>query len=114
MAKNLPTQKIDALIRIVLGSVDSINTVRSYRHALLEFRQWYIEHGQGELSKALIQSYALELKDKGMNAANINIRLIAICRLAAEASDNGTLDPVIIAGILRIKGMRAEGRRLGN
>lgn len=62
----------------------------------------------------MIQSYALELKDKGMNASNINLRLIAIRRLAAEAADYGTLDPVIVAGILRIKGMRAEGRRLGN
>jgi site-specific recombinase XerD len=114
MAKKLSTQNIDALIQIILGSVDSINTVRSYRHALLDFRQWYIEHGQGDLSKAVIQSYALELKENGMNAGNINLRLIAIRRLAAEAADNGTLDPVIVAGILRIKGMRVEGRRLGN
>jgi site-specific recombinase XerD len=66
------------------------------------------------LRKALIQTHALELKDHGINAGNINIRLIAIRRLAAEAADNGTLDPVIVAGILRIKGMRAEGRHLGN
>ena len=85
MAKNLSTQNIDAIIQVVLGSVDSINTVRSYRHALLDFQHWYIEHGQGALSKALIQSYALELKDKGMNTGNINIRLIAIRRLAGPA-----------------------------
>jgi site-specific recombinase XerD len=114
MTKILSTQNIDAAIQIILESVDGINTVGSYLHALLDFRQWYIEHGQGELSKALIQTYALELKDHGMNAGNINIRLIAIRRLAAEAADNGTLDPVIVAGILRIKGMRAEGRHLGN
>jgi site-specific recombinase XerD len=114
MTKILSTQNIDVAIQIVLGAVDGINTVGSYLHALLDFRQWYIEHGQGELRKALIQTYALELKDHGMNAGNINIRLIAIRRLAAEAADNGTLDPVIVAGILRIKGMRAEGRHLGN
>ena len=114
MMKILSTQIIDALIQIVLGSVDSINTVRVYRLALQDFRDWYIAHGQGELSKALIQSYALELKEKGMNAGSINLRLIAVRRLVAEAADNGTLDPVIVSGILRIKGMRAEGRRLGN
>jgi site-specific recombinase XerD len=114
MTKILSTQNIDALIKIVLGPVDSLETVRAYRRALQDFKQWYIEHGQGELSKAVIQSYALELKEKGMNAGNINLRLIAIRRLAAEAADNGTLDPVIVSGILRIKGMRAEGRHLGN
>jgi site-specific recombinase XerD len=114
MTKILSTQNLDALIRIVLGSVDSINTVRVYRLALQTFRDWYLAHGQGELSKALIQSYALELKENGMNAGSINLRLIAVRRLVAEAADNGTLDPVIVSGILRIKGMRAEGRRLGN
>jgi site-specific recombinase XerD len=62
MAKNLTTQNIDATIQNILGSVDSINTVRAYRRALQDFRQWYVEHGQGELSKAVIQSYALGLK----------------------------------------------------
>jgi site-specific recombinase XerD len=114
MTTILSTQNIDAIIQVILGSVDSINTVRVYRLALQDFRQWYIAHGQGELSKAFIQSYALELKEKGMNAGSINLRLIAIRRLVAEAADNGTLDPAIVAGILRIKGMRAEGKRLGN
>jgi site-specific recombinase XerD len=114
MARNLSIQNINMVIQIVLGSVDSINTVRAYQRALVDFRDWYIRHGQGELTKALIQSYALELKESGMSAGNINLRLIAIRRLAAEAADNGALDPVIVSGILRVKGMRVEGRRLGN
>ena len=54
--KNLSTQNIDATILILLSSVDSINTVRAYRCAMLDFRQWYIERGQGDLSKVEIQS----------------------------------------------------------
>jgi hypothetical protein len=38
MTKILSTQNIDAAIQIVLGSVDGINTVGSYLHALLDFR----------------------------------------------------------------------------
>jgi site-specific recombinase XerD len=68
----------------------------------------------GRIEQGVNQSYALELKEKGINAGSINLRLIAIRRLVTEAVDNGTLDPVIVAGILRIKGMRAEGRHLGN
>ena len=40
MAKNLSTQNIDATIQIALGSVDSINTVRAYRRALLDFQSY--------------------------------------------------------------------------
>lgn len=114
MEKILSIRNIDTLNQIVLGSVDSVNTIRAYQRALVDFRDWYIEHGQGELSKGLIQSYALELKHSGMSSGNINLRLIAIRRLAAEAADNAILDPVIVFGILRVKGMRVEGRRVGN
>jgi site-specific recombinase XerD len=114
MAKKLSILNLDTAIQIVLGSVDSMETVRAYKRALMAFRQWYVDRGMGDLSKALIQSYALELKEKGLHAGNINLRLIAIRRFVAEAADNGTLDPVIVAGILRIKGMRVEGRHLGN
>lgn len=114
MARNLSRSNLDMIIQIVLGSVDSINTIRAYQRALVDFRDWYIENGQGELNKWLIQSYALELKQRGMSSGNINLRLIAIRRLAAEAADSGSLDPVIVSGILRVKGMRVEGRRLGN
>jgi site-specific recombinase XerD len=114
MAKSLSIRNIDTTIQMVLSSVDSINTVRAYRRALVDFRNWFTGHGAGDLNKALIQANALELKEKGMNAGNINLRLIAIRRLVSEAADNGTLDPVIVAGILRVKGMRVEGRHLGH
>jgi site-specific recombinase XerD len=114
MAKSLSDQKFNAIIQLILNSVSSSNTRRAYQRALLDFQKWYIETGQGELSKAMIQSYAWELKENGMNAGNINLRLIAIRRLAAEAADNGALDPWTVAGILRVKGLRAEGRHLGN
>ncbi len=98
----------------VLNSVDSPETRRAYSRALTDFQNWHTSRGDEELNKAMIQSYASELKEKGMNAGNINLHLIVIRKLAAEASDNGELDPVKAAGILRVKGVRAEGHRLGN
>jgi site-specific recombinase XerD len=114
MTKTLSTPQINSIIQLILNSVISYNTRRAYQRALLDFKDWYIHNGQVELSKALILAYAWELKEKGMNAGNINLRLIAIRRLAAEAADNGALDPWAVAGILRVKGLRAEGRHLGN
>jgi site-specific recombinase XerD len=114
MAKILSLTKMNILIQLILNSVSSSETRRAYRRALLDFKSWYVSNGQGELSKALVQSYAWQLKEGGMNAGNINLRLIAIRKLAAEAADDGALDPWIVAGILRVKGLRAEGRHLGN
>jgi site-specific recombinase XerD len=114
MTKTLSIQYFDALIRIVLGSVDSTETIRAYKRALLDFKRWYIDHDHCLLNKALVQAYVLELKENGMNPGNINLRLIAIRKFAAEAADYDAVDPAIVSGILRIKGMRVEGRRLGN
>ncbi|HEX9155230.1 MAG TPA: site-specific integrase, partial [Nitrospira sp.] len=41
-------------------------------------------------------------------------RLSAIRKLAAEAADNGLLDPELAAGILRVKGVKTTGVRTGN
>lgn len=112
--KKLSTQTMNLLIQLILNSVSSLGTRRIYKRALLDFQNWYIENGQGTLSKSLIQSYAWELRENGMSAGSVNLRLIVVRRLAAEAADNGDLDPWVVAGILRVKGMRAEGRHLGN
>jgi site-specific recombinase XerD len=105
---------LDAIKQTILASVDSVHTKREYQRALDDFQAWYTTRGEAELSKAVIQAYVTELKGRGMSAGNINVRLIAIRRLAAESADNGDLDPTRAAGILRIKGVHAEGRHLGN
>ena len=113
MNENPTFQNIDEAIQVVLKSVQSPNTKRAYSRALVDFRNWYTQQGQ-ELSKALVQKYASELLNNGMDAANINQRLTAIRKLVEESADNGGIDPVIAAGILRVKGLKREGKRLGN
>jgi site-specific recombinase XerD len=61
-----------------------------------------------------VQAYVAELKVAGAGASAINQRLAAICKLMAEAADNMALDPACLAGIMRMKGIRKEGKRLGN
>jgi site-specific recombinase XerD len=110
----MASEKLSSIIQILLEAVHNINTKRAYRRALLDFQTWFMVHGSGKLNKAAVQTYINELQDKGLGAMNINIRLIAIHKLAIELIDNGDLDPAIGAGILRVKGIRAEGRRIGN
>jgi integrase len=65
-------------------------------------------------TRALVQQYRRHLeRGQHLSASTINVRLAPIRKLAAEAADNGLLDPVIASGIARIKGVKRLGVRLG-
>lgn len=101
-------------IRMVLDGLPSENSRRAYERALFDFFHWHRGMGRPQLNKAVVQRYAAELREAGMAASSINQRLSAIRKLAAEAADNGALDPQVANGIRAVKGARSEGRRTGN
>jgi site-specific recombinase XerD len=103
-----------AAIRVVLDTLPSQHSRRAYERGLVDFFLWHRGVGRPKLSKAVVQRYAAELRDAGMAASSVNQRLSAIRKLAAEAADNGALDPQAANGIRAVKGARAEGRRTGN
>jgi site-specific recombinase XerD len=103
-----------AAIGMVLDSLPSEHSRRAYERALIDFFLWHRGVGRPQLSKAVVQRYAAELRETGMASSSINQRLSAIRKLAAEAADNGALDPQVANGIRTVKGARAEGRRTGN
>ena len=101
-------------IRIVLDGLPSEHSRRAYERALTDFFLWHAAEGRPALNKALIQRYAQSLRAAGASSSSVNQRLSAIRKLAAEAADNGALDPAIANGIRAVKGARQEGRRTGN
>ncbi|HEU4597979.1 MAG TPA: tyrosine-type recombinase/integrase [Pyrinomonadaceae bacterium] len=101
-------------IRMVLDGLPSEHSRRAYERALSDFFLWHRGVGRPHLSKAVVQRYAAELRDAGMAPSSVNQRLSAIRKLAAEAADNGALDPQVANGIRAVKGARREGRRTGN
>lgn len=101
-------------IQIVLDSLPSEHSRRAYERALTDFFYWHRGVGRPQLSKAVVQRYAAELREAGMSSSSVNQRLSAIRKLALEAADNGALDPQIASGIRAVKGSRQEGRRTGN
>ena len=101
-------------IGMVLDTLPSEHSRRAYERALLDFFHWHRGVGRPQLGKAVVQRYAAELREAGMAASSVNQRLSAIRKLAAEAADNGALDPQVANGIRGIKGTRREGRRTGN
>lgn len=103
-----------AAIGMVLDGLPSEHSRRAYGRALMDFFHWHRGAGRPQLNKAVVQRYAAELRDAGMAPSSVNQRLSAIRKLAAEAADNGALDPQVANGIRAVKGARSEGRRTGN
>ena len=137
MSQNLPVlyAQVSELARIealVLDSVRSAESRRAYRRALDEFYTWCTTGGttRGTASdttgdttgnstscttftKAAVQRFRSELEARGLSASSINVRLSAIRKLASEAADNGLLAPEVAASIIRIRGTRMAGHKVG-
>ena len=105
---------IESMVQMVEDALTSPESKRAYRRALVDFLTWYRNTGQTALNKATVQHYAAELARAGKSPANVNQRLSAIRKLAAEASDNGAMPAQVAAGIQHVQGLRQEGRRAGN
>lgn len=103
----------EAIIQMVLDSVDSEHTKRAYRRALQDFAGWHASVGRPKLNKAVVQRYAAELRAAGASASSVNQRLSAIRKLGRELADNKALPEAAANGIKAVKGVRAEGQRTG-
>ena len=106
--------KSQAIVEMVLDSLDSPHSKRAYKRALTDFMTWYRQTGQTRLGKATVNRYRKHLLDQGMGHSSVNLRLSSIRKLAAEAADNGLLTAQAANGIARVKGVRQEGTRTGN
>jgi hypothetical protein len=61
-----------------------------------------------------VSAWRVSLEDRGLGSSSIIIRMSAIRKLAAEAADNGLLEPELAAGISRVKSAKTQGIRAGN
>src|SRR5579864_1159284 len=104
----------DRLKALVLDSVSSPITRRVYNMALNEFIAWYQEAPRPGFSKATVSAWRASLEARRLGSSSIIIRMSAIRKLAAEAADNGLLDPELAAGVSRVKSVKSVGIRVGN
>jgi site-specific recombinase XerD len=65
-------------------------------------------------TKNCANAYLRHLEETCLSSSSVNLRLIAIRKLATEASDNGQLDPHLAERIKHIKGRKRLGVRLGH
>ena len=109
-----PTDQARAVVNLVLDGLSSQHSRRAYGKALADFLQWHSSQGRPALSKALVQAYKVKLEADKLAPSTINLRLAAIRKLAAEASDNALLDPILASGVKAVKGVKTAGVRAGN
>jgi len=98
----------------VLNSLPSLNSRRSYEHAIRDFIDWYCSEPRLAFNKMVVTRYRIALEQRMYAPSTINLRLAAVRRLAYEASDCGLLSPDLAAGIRRVKGAKRLGVRIGN
>jgi len=98
----------------VLNSLPSLNSRRSYEHAIRDFIEWYCSEPRLAFNKTVVTRYRITLEQRRYAPSTINLRLAAVRRLAYEASDCGLLSPDLAAGIRRVKGAKRLGVRVGN
>ena len=88
-----------AIVDLVVDGVTSPHSKRAYRRQIEGFLEWYDGIGRPGFTKGTINKYRAALLEAGQSAASVNLALSAIRKLAAEAADNGYLDPTAAAGV---------------
>jgi site-specific recombinase XerD len=114
-AGTVETEAINRMKAVVLDSLTSKESKRSYQRAIDRFINWMqVERPSTAFNKATVQAFRAYLIARGLASSTVNLYLTALRRLAGEASDNSLMAADLAAGIGRVKGMRREGAHIGN
>ncbi len=105
--------ELDQTKRSVLNSLASLQSRRSYQHAMEEFIDWYCSEPRLALNRGVVLRYRLQLETQQLAPATINVRLAAVRRLVYEAADTGLLSSELVSGIRRVKGIPQLGPSSG-
>jgi integrase len=113
-ARNLTLPELEQSKTSVLNTLGSLQSRRSYQHAMDDFIAWYCSEPRLALNRVVVLRYRMHLESLDLAPGTINQRLAAVRRLAYEASDSGLLSPELVAGIRRVKGVKRLGQPVGN
>jgi site-specific recombinase XerD len=72
----IPQDNWYANIDLVTQSVDSPHSKRAYSRALIDFLDWYEQHGRPGFTKASINAYREEMLQSGKSRSSINQSVI--------------------------------------
>lgn len=111
---NSPGPSIDVVVQVVLNSLPSPLSRKSYHMAIRDFlADWRAQDGP-PLNKLYLQTYIASLQSSGTGAGSINLRLAAIRKLACEAAELGVWPDTIAAAFTSVRNIPQRGVRTGN
>jgi site-specific recombinase XerD len=104
----------ERLKRLVVDSVQSLESKRAYGRAVDQFFDWFQkEDPSSRFNKGTVQTYRTKLVNMKLSSSTVGLSLTAIRCLAKEAADNGLLSPELAAGIGRVRSPKRHGLRIG-
>jgi integrase len=113
-ARPRPDAGLGDITKLVLDSLTSVHSKMSYGRSITAFLIWFREEWHGPFNRASVQAWKAKILAAGAAPATVNAKLAAVKKLASEAESNSLLDPVLAAGIERIRGVPGHGVRVGN
>jgi len=99
---------------LVLDSVSSPITKRVYNLGLDEFFEWFGREPRPRFTKATVSAWRVALEARGLGSISINVRITAVRKLAVEAARQRPAGAGAGRRIMRIKGVKSKGVRVGN
>jgi integrase len=109
-----PANSVSDMVALATSHLRSPHSKRAYRQTVLVFMAWYECTGTTALNRGAVLGFVAELNRLRMSPATVNVALCAIRRLVSELTDNGLISNENASAIMRIKGPRRRGVRLGN
>jgi hypothetical protein len=99
---------LDQAKSAVLNSLTSADAQRGYRHAIVEFVEWYCSEPRLLSTEPLCSDTGFHLESRKLAPGTINLRLGVVRRLAYEAFDFGLLSADLAAGIRACEGHKED------
>jgi len=100
-----------ALVNLVLASVPSLNTRRSYAKGVADL----LAFADGRsVTRILLLEWRAAMKAAGRSAATVNLRISAARALVREARTSGAIDAQQAFDLLGVTGLPRRGARTGN
>ena len=82
--KTLKLPDLEQSKPVVLNSLTSRSSQRSYDHAIREFIDWYCSESRLAFNKTVVTRYRISLEQSKYASSTINLRLVVVRRLAYE------------------------------
>ncbi len=99
---------------LVLNSVMALESKRAYGRAIDSYFRWFqTQSSTTEFNKASVQAYRSVLIASGRSSSTVSLTMTALRRLAFEAADNDLLTSDLASSIMRVKGVKRHGLKIG-